>query len=104
MSEQTVLRFFQTVRDCLGRERQPDRVWPDGSYNCPFCWSAAKPEGCANPMCFARISPPFPVERAREIVAAEEVKAKEAADRETHRAWQTAYAEEKRFERERTAN
>jgi hypothetical protein len=50
---QMQLPFNPVVRNVLGEERQIEKVWPDGSYNCPFCGSAASPSGCKNPACSA---------------------------------------------------
>ncbi len=67
--QQLGLPFHLGVRNVLGEERQPSKVWPDGSYNCPFCGSAAPPDGCKNPACsageFALANP----ERTRAIYA-----------------------------------
>lgn len=67
------------IVDCLGRVFPVGHVWPDGSYNCPVCHAAVRPgaAGCPNPACFARVSPPYPVEKAREILAREEARASE---------------------------
>lgn len=89
------------VRDCLGREREPSYVWEDGSYNCPFCASAAKPEGCRNPCCFARVEPAFPVERAKELMAAEEERKAETARRERDQEWREQYRAEQETEHAR---
>lgn len=90
------------IVDCLGREREPDKVWPDGSYNCPFCGYAAGPAGCNNPACFARRSPPFPPEEARKILAREEAKAHEEEQRKELEEWRRSYgADRRREERER---
>lgn len=63
------------VVDCLGRELRAKGV-ADGSYTCPFCngavsakWPEHAASKCANPACLARLSPPYPVELARETVA-----------------------------------
>jgi hypothetical protein len=83
------------VVDCLGRKRLAD-PYPDGSYNCPFCWAAVRPAdgGCPNPACVAR--PGFPAETAREWLAKEEAKREEDA----RRAWQEQHAKDRATERE----
>jgi len=87
------------IRDCLGREREPDKIWPDGSYNCPFCWAAVRStdSGCPNPACTAR--PGYPIERAREELARQEQRAKETREREELDEWRRKYAEERHQER-----
>ena len=92
---------MSAIRDCLGRERTPDRVWDDGSYSCPFCWSAAKSDGCKNPMCFARVDPTFPVERAQALLAAEEERKAETARRERDNEWRRQYQAEQDAEHAR---
>ena len=41
--------------DCLGREREVSRTYPDGSFDCPFCSYAVFAERqetrCSNPWC-----------------------------------------------------
>src|SRR5437899_1892762 len=43
--------------DCLGREREVSRTYPDGSFDCPFCSYAVIAERqetrCSNPWCSA---------------------------------------------------
>jgi hypothetical protein len=52
---QLSLPFHPVVRNVLGEERQVEKVFPDGSYNCPFCFSYANVNrgGCENPACSA---------------------------------------------------
>lgn len=40
-----------------GEARPIERVWPDGSYECPWCHYsvAADAAGCGNPNCFALV-------------------------------------------------
>jgi hypothetical protein len=98
MTEQPSLPFpgRVLVRDVLGREREPDKTWPDGSYNCPFCFAAVHPEArpCPNPACTA--NPAFPIERAREAVARAEERAEEAHKRERLAEWTQKYREDSR--------
>lgn len=78
------------VTDCLGRERSPEKVFPDGSYNCPFCCAAvlAAWDGCQNPACLARVSPPYPAARAISELAEQEKRQGEEDARVTnHRIW-----------------
>lgn len=82
------------VVDCLGRERTPDKFWPDGSYNCPFCNYACSPAGCPNPACFARVSPPFPADMAREIIRKQEASKREEDERSEIRRWSLERARE----------
>lgn len=78
------------VVDCLGRERRPEKIYPDGSWNCPFCWAAVvagTPEheasACPNPGCFARgPSCPFPRAEAERLLAEQERRAREQKERE----------------------
>lgn len=98
------------ITDVLGRVRDVQRTWPNGSWECPFCCSAVDPERdrcrgtvhgyrndcdgalhCQNPACFA--NPHYPVERAREVLATEERKRAEEARRLVDRAWAKKYAE-----------
>jgi hypothetical protein len=93
-----------TIRNCLGEERAPDKVWADGSHNCPFCTAAVSGEwtACHNPACTARgeIHSSYPVERARaELAAAEGARAREQ-ERQEIRTWQAQYAREQATERE----
>jgi hypothetical protein len=89
----------------LGEERQTDKVWPDGSYTCPFCGSAAHKEGCKNPACsageFALANP----ERMRAIYAQRKAEADarkaEEADRQATREWSARYHKEQRLEQAR---
>ena len=104
------------VTDVLGRVRDVQRTWPDGSWECPFCGSAYDPrrgfcrgqkqgyredcgdgEHCQNPACFA--NPHYPVERAREVLANEERKRAEEAQRVEIAEFRRRYAEEQAAER-----
>jgi hypothetical protein len=90
------------VTDVLGRTRAIDKMWPDGSYNCPFCWAAVKGGGpCQNPACVA--NPRYPAERAREDVARAEARKREEEEREKSREWSKKYQEERRREEEERA-
>jgi hypothetical protein len=87
------------IADCLGRKRAPEKVWPDGSYNCPFCYGAVMGEwkACRNPACFARgdTHPSFPVETAREALAAAEQQVLIKGERAAQLKFSRAYAEER---------
>lgn len=104
------------VTDVLGRVRDVQRTWPDGSWECPFCgygFSAERGlcrgqkqgyredcgngEHCQNPACFA--NPHYPVERAREVLATEERKRAEEAQRLENLRSRREYAEEAAAER-----
>ncbi len=87
-----------SVTDVLGRQRETEHVWPDGSYRCPFCGSAVSREiactsycridhlHCGNPFCIA--NPHMPPERAAEIMAKEEEARRDLERRERDaRAW-----------------
>ena len=68
-----------SVTDAIGRQREAPRVWPDGSYTCPFC-DYPVPAGakhCPNPACSANeyASP----ERVRENVARAQKREREEA-------------------------
>lgn len=85
------------VTDVLGNVRPVKHAWPDGSWECPFCGYGYDPkrgpckgraagyhtdcgtgQHCQNPACFA--NPHYPVDRARqELAAHERRKAEEAA-------------------------
>jgi hypothetical protein len=86
------------VRDVLGNERTPDKVWDDGSYTCPFCFAAARvcDNGCPNPGCHA--NPAYPIDRALADVARLEAAAKEAKEREATRVWRERYHREREQE------
>lgn len=95
--------FAVTVVDCLGRMRAPAKLFPDGSYNCPFCGYSvrggseeAKAQRCQNPACFARLTP-YPAELAQEHLAAEAARKKS----ETDRIAQAREASERAAQRER---
>lgn len=88
--------YMKTIVDCLGRERTPEKTWPDGSYNCPFCFGAVSGEwkACRNPACFARgdTLPAFPADRARELVAAEEARQRAETERQEVKRFRAQYA------------
>jgi hypothetical protein len=95
-------KTMKTIVDCLGRERTPEKVWPDGSYNCPFCFGAVMGTwtACHNPACWARgeVFSPYPVEAAREALAAAEAKLAAEKEREELKAWRSQYAAEQAAE------
>lgn len=91
------------VTDALGRQREAPRVWPDGSYTCPFCSAGVqahegteKKPGCPSPGCLAQHGYPF--ERAREELAKEAAKASEEADRKRRDTWRRETAEKRAAE------
>lgn len=89
------------ITDCLGRTRSPDRVWPDGSYNCPFCsYAVAKDTACGNPACFARGGElgPYPASVAREVLADLEKQAEEKNRQEDLERWRKDYAAQRAAE------
>lgn len=97
------------VVDCLGRSRSPERVYPDGSWNCPFC-SAAVQAGtpahaalkCPNPGCFARgPEHPFPRETALKAIADIERCEREAKERAELDAWRRSEGERRRADQEK---
>lgn len=92
------------IVDVVGRVRPIDKLYPDGSWNCPFC-SAAVPidracqeyraecspgTHCPNPACCA--NPHYPVVRAIEEIARADARAKEAKEREEINAFRADYA------------
>lgn len=95
-----------TIIDCLGREREPSHIYPDGSYNCPFCSAAVTPvmvafadRKCPNPACFAHGGigvPSFPVERARELMTEQERAERERQERAHLAEWHQQHAAEQR--------
>lgn len=101
INEQPLLPFPPpyVVKDVLGRERFPQgTIWPDGSYNCPFCWAAVLAERggrCENPQCVAR--PGFPIAEAERRVREADERAAEEARREQANTWR----EERRVEEEK---
>ena len=111
MSHQGEFKFGPHVIDVLGRTRPIEKIWPDGSYNCPFCMAAVEanrkcvgyPGGCSygthcqNRACFA--NPHYPVDRARREYAEHERRREEEAQRAANREWSNRYAEEQRRER-----
>ena len=104
------------ITDVLGRVRDVRHTWPDGSWECPFCFAGFDPsrgpcrgkaqgyredcgsgEHCQNPACFA--NPHYPVERAREVMAAEERRRAEEQQRIEIVEFRRKYAEEQATER-----
>lgn len=103
-----------SVFDVLGRERLVEHTWPDGSWECPFCGYGYDPkrgacrgtamgyrtdcgngEHCQNPACFA--NPHYPVERAREeLAAAEQRRAADEARKRDHEAKMQQLAEDRK--------
>lgn len=79
------------VIDCLGRSLPVTRTFADGSYECPYCSYAVQvgtpshaAGRCPNPACFARGGgemPPFPVERAKQVLAEQEARERAEAER-----------------------
>lgn len=92
------------IVDCLGRSRSPEHVYPDGSWNCPFCVAAVQvgspahvARKCPNPGCFARGPEyPFPRETALKAIADIERREQEAKERADVDEFRRAYAEERR--------
>ena len=84
------------ITDVMGRSRPVDRVYDDGSWNCPFCFSAVRlSEGwCHGPGCFA--NPSYPVDRAREELKKAEARDREDAQRKANHAFAMKRAEEDR--------
>lgn len=90
-----------TIRDVLGRERPIARIYPDGSFDCPFCFAAAlaPAERCVNPWCpasQAAIENPSCAPRFREQVEAAERQEAEAAQRRADSAQALERIEEER--------
>ncbi len=109
-----VLRYFfrgdctrVIVRDALGRQREAPRVWPDGSYTCPFCSAGVRADegtenkpGCPNPACVARDG--FPRDVAEKLLAADAARAREEAERKRLDTWRREMSEQRaREEREK---
>jgi hypothetical protein len=98
------------IRDCLGRERPVDKSWPDGSYNCPFCFAAAKVDpvtfagGCPNPACTARVDQHgalnFPVHVAQARLIEAEKRATAERERAEIEEFRRNYAKERSAERQ----
>lgn len=84
------------ITDCLGRERETVHVWPDGSYECPFCGYGVEigTAACRNPACFA--TPGFSPERAREQLAQQEAREAEEHSKVAVAAFRESYARERR--------
>lgn len=92
------------VKDCLGRERTPEHVWPDGSYSCPFCFGAVMGDwnGCHNPACAARVDEKgaldFPPEVAQKSLVEQEKRAAEVRERAEIEEFRCQYAAERAAE------
>ncbi len=82
------------VVDAIGRTRQVERVYPDGSYNCPFCGYGVRPtdKGCPNPACPA--TPGASPERVRAAIAQAEARQAEERRRQQDREWSERYRQE----------
>lgn len=82
--ETMALESLATVTDVLGRTRESDKLYPDGSINCPFCWSAWFPSQryCANPACTAYNPQYMTREVAQLIVDREQARKDEEARRQ----------------------
>lgn len=102
MSSMSEIAAPSSVTDVLGRTRTVAHTWPDGSWECPFCGYGFDPKRglckgtaagyrtacgdgnhCQNPACFA--NPHYPVERAREELAAAERRKTEDETRKRNR-------------------
>lgn len=102
------------ITDVLGRVRPVDKVYPDGSWHCPFCMSAVSPERdtcsrargyavqcvlpliahCHNPACYA--NPHYPIARAREELAEAERRAEDERQRKANHEWAMKRSAEER--------
>jgi hypothetical protein len=89
------------ITDCLGRKRSPDRLFEDGSWNCPFCYAAVVAGSiehaelrCPNPACVARGD--YPADRARAELEAAAKRERELADWKATQHWAREYAAEQR--------
>ncbi len=92
------------ITDVLGRTRPVVYSYEDGSWNCPFCfsavvsgerchWDRACVSGhCNNPACFANAH--YPAHTARERLAEAEAKEREERERKANHAWAMKRAEE----------
>lgn len=103
--EQLPLLMGKTVTDVTGETRAVDKTWPDGSYNCPFCGSAASPEGCKNPACsageFALANPAAARPRYEEAKRRAAERKEEEARRQRDREWSENYRNEQLQEQAR---
>ncbi len=99
------------ITDVLGRVRAVEKIYDNGSWNCPFCFSAVGVDRdvcetrhysgrgcgkthCQNPACFA--NPHYPPDRARAELAARAARAREEASRKANHEWAMARAEDDR--------
>lgn len=101
---QMQLPFYPAVTDVLGETRQIEKVYENGSYNCPFCGYAADlKKGCHNPACSANEYALSHPEQARpahqKAKASHEARLAEEAERQQINEFRTNYAEEQRQER-----
>lgn len=91
-----------TITNVLGETRIIDRVYPDGSYNCPFCNYAvqAGSHGCQNPACSANPENQSEYARRRftDVAERETLKRKEEASRREIQEFQKSYAAQRREE------
>jgi len=90
-----------TVTDNTGETRAIEKIYEDGSYNCPFCNYAVfpPPRGtgrCENPACSMNIS----AARAHEMKAAHEARQREEADRKRNHEYAMKRIAEERSARE----
>lgn len=89
---------FLAVTNVLGETREVEKVYADGSYNCPFCFGAVTPAmvarsgGCENPARIANKS--VSVEWARRQVEAATARRDEEARRQRDLEWGRRYREE----------
>jgi hypothetical protein len=81
-----------SVTDAIGRQREAPRVWPDGSYRCPFCDYPVPPgaKHCPNPACSA--SEYATPERVREGIARTDQRKREEASKESLKSFNRKYA------------
>ena len=85
-----------------GEARPIERIWPDGSYECPWCRYGvqAGADGCPNPNCFALVGSSYwTAERIAGVRAAHEARAAEEARRKRDHEAAMARIEAERHER-----
>lgn len=89
------------IRDVLGRERAVQRTWPDGSWECPFCYNAVIAErgeaACRNPGCCA--NPDMPIAAAQKLVDTAARAERERTEREKLAEWRREAREQEARER-----
>lgn len=104
---------MKQITDVLGRTLPVEKLYADGSWNCPFCYAAVSPTRdicrgrasgyavdcteelhCANPACCA--NPHYPVDRARVELASSAAKKAEKRRLEDIRQWNAKRTEEDR--------